>query len=90
MGIQQPGTSFEYGQAIGSINHKTYIKIMTRLAENAQQLFAKTGQITVIVQDRGSVDSCNEVRAYYPQKGKFRTLYLFSTFLFLTNEFDLI
>ncbi|MBP5975678.1 transposase [Brasilonema sp. CT11] len=40
--------------------------MMNWQAENAQRLFAQTGQITVIVQDRGNVHTCKEVREYFP------------------------
>lgn len=65
-GLMQPGLSFEYGLSLGSINSKSYIQLMSWEASKAQQRFTETGQITVVVQDHGSVHTCAEVRQLYP------------------------
>jgi putative transposase len=65
-GLMQPGLSFEYGLSLGSINSKSYIQLMNWEATKAQQRLLESGQITVVVQDHGSVHTCCEVRQYYP------------------------
>lgn len=64
-GLLQPGLSFEYGLSLGSINSKSYIQLMNWEATKAQQRLLETGQITVVVQDHGSVHTCCQVRQYY-------------------------
>lgn len=66
LGFMQPGLNFEYALAIGSINSKSYIQLMDWEANKAQQRLTQTGQITVVVQDQGSIHTCAEVRQYYP------------------------
>jgi putative transposase len=65
-GLMQPGLSFEYGLSLGSINSKSYIQLMNWEVSKAQQRLTETGQITVVVQDHGSVHTCAEVRQLYP------------------------
>lgn len=65
-GLMQPGRSFEYGLSLGSINSKSYIQLMNWEASKAEQRLTETGQITVVVQDHGSVHTCAQVRQLYP------------------------
>ena len=70
--------SFEYGLALKTFNSQSYIKLMDCQAEQAQDHLIKSGIITVIVQDRGSIHTSKLVKErqnyYWASKG----LYLFS------------
>lgn len=69
--------SFEYGLAFKNFNSQSYIKLMDWQAEQAQDRLIKSGIITVIVQDRGSIHTSKNVKErhnYWESKG----LYLFS------------
>ncbi len=76
LALWSPLVSFEYGLAIGSFTSETYIKVMDWQAERARSHLADTGQITVVVQDNGSVHTSGLVqtkRLEWQEKG----LYLF-------------
>jgi hypothetical protein len=69
--------SFEYGLALKNFNSQSYIKLMDWQAEQAQDRLIKSGIITVIVQDQGSIHTSKIVKErqdYWSSKG----LYLFS------------
>jgi putative transposase len=55
LGLWQPGQGFEYGLIQGGFNSLRYIELMDCVAKKAAQTYAETGQITVIVQDNGSL-----------------------------------
>lgn len=46
---------FEYGLVKGGVDSQRYIELMDWEAEKAAQTLAKTGQITVVVKDNGSI-----------------------------------
>ncbi len=77
LALWSPLVSFEYGLAIGSFTSETYIKVMDWQAERARSHLADTGQITVVVQDNGSLHTSRLVQTKWlewQEKG----LYLFS------------
>jgi transposase len=63
LALWEPLKSFEYGLAIGSFTSKSYIKLMDWEAERALQRLENTGQITVVVQDNGSLHRSEQVQA---------------------------
>jgi putative transposase len=65
LGLWQPGQGFEYGLAKGGFNSHNYIELMNGVAERAAQTLAKTGQITVVVQDNGSLHKSKIVQAQW-------------------------
>jgi len=74
LGLYSIGVSFDYGLKLGSVKGDTYIKLLNWQAEQAAQHLAKTGQITVIVQDNHSIHISKAVREYWEaweQKGLF-------------------
>ena len=62
LALWSPLASFEYGLAIGSFTSETYIKVMDWQAEQARLHLADTGQITVVVQDNGSLHTSQLVQ----------------------------
>ena len=54
-GLLEVGKSFDYGLALKSFKSESYIKLMNWQADQAEERLKKTGQITVIVQDQGSI-----------------------------------
>lgn len=62
LGLWQPGEQFEYALAQGGFKGESYIKIMDWVAEKAAQTLAKTGRLTVVVQDNGSLHTSRLVR----------------------------
>jgi transposase len=55
LGLWQPGCGFEYALAQGGFKDKSYIKVMDWVAQKAAETLAKTGRITVVVHDNGSL-----------------------------------
>ncbi len=53
-GLWQPGVSFDYGLVLGGFRSDDYIKLMDWEAQKSANNLARTGRITVIVQDNGS------------------------------------
>ncbi len=51
LGILQPGTSFEYGLAVGGISSRSVIKMIETQAKSAQIGWQETGELIVIVLD---------------------------------------
>jgi putative transposase len=78
IGLFQPLVSFIYGLVIGSINSKSYIKMMENEAIQAEQELKANGRIRVIVQDNGSIHKSLEVREYWT---KWESLGLYIFFL---------
>jgi putative transposase len=62
LGFWEPQVSFEYGLAIGSFKGSSYIRLMDWQAQKAAHRLAQRGQITVIVQDNGSLHTCKLVQ----------------------------
>lgn len=62
LGLLEPEVSFEYGLAVGGFNSASYIRLLDWQAELAQVRLGKTGQITVVVQDNGSIHTSLEVQ----------------------------
>lgn len=76
IGVWEPDCSFTYGLVVGSITSATYIRFIDEQAKQAQQLFKRTGKITVIVQDNARIHTSQAVQqriADWQDKG----LYLF-------------
>ena len=55
------GISFDYGLKLGSFKGDSYLKLMNWQADKAAKHLAKTGQITVIVQDNHPIHKSKEV-----------------------------
>lgn len=64
-GLLEVGKSFEYGLALKSFKSESYIKLMDWQASKAQERFEKTGQITVVVEDQGSIHISRLTRSQY-------------------------
>jgi putative transposase len=62
LGLWEPGNSFEYALTQGGFNGKSYIKVMDWVAQKAAQTLAKTGRLTVVVQDNGPLHKSHLVR----------------------------
>jgi transposase len=75
-GLLEPGKSFEYGLALKSFQSNSYIKLMNWQANRSEEKLRKTGKITVVVQDRGSIHTSNLTKANYEQWEK-QGLYIF-------------
>jgi len=76
-GLLEIDKSFEYGLALKNFNSQAYIQLMDWQAQKAQVKLVKSGVITVIVQDRGSIHTSKLVKerhAYWESQG----LYLFN------------
>jgi putative transposase len=54
-GLLEIGKGFEYGLALKSFKSDSYIKLMDWQADKAQKRLRDLGQITVIVEDQGSI-----------------------------------
>lgn len=65
LGLWQPGQGFEYGLAKGGFNSLSYIELMNWVADTAAQTLAATGQITVVVQDNGSLHKSKITQAQW-------------------------
>lgn len=75
-GLLEIGKSFEYGLALKSFKSQSYIQLMDWQASQAQEKFKKTGQITVIVQDQGSIHLSKLTKSNY-EKWQKQELYIF-------------
>lgn len=75
-GLLEVGKSFEYGLALKSFKSESYIKLMDWQASKAQERFEKTGQITVVVEDQGSIHISGLTRAQY-KRWEEQGLYIF-------------
>ena len=62
-GLLDVGKSFEYGLALKSFKSESYIKLMDWQAQKALSRFQRTGQITVVVQDQGSIHTSRITQA---------------------------
>lgn len=76
LGLYSLGVSFDYGLKLGSFKGDSYLRLMNWQANQAAKRLAKTGQITVIVQDNHPIHKSKEVRQYWNQWQE-QGLYLF-------------
>jgi hypothetical protein len=65
LGLWQRGQSFEYGLTQGGFNSQRYIELMDMVADTAAKTYAETRQVTVIVQDNGSLHKSKLVQAQW-------------------------
>jgi len=64
-GLLEVGKSFEYGLALKSFKSESYIKLMDWQATQAKERWEKTGQLTVVVQDQGSIQISKLTKSHY-------------------------
>jgi putative transposase len=74
IGLFQPLVSFVYGLVIGGVSRKSYIQMMEREAQEAEEL----GGMRVIVQDNSPIHKCKEVQQLW---SKWESLGLYIFFL---------
>ena len=65
LGIWQPDKQFDYALAQGGFKTESYLKVMDWQAQKAAERLAQTGQITVIVQDQGSIHTSHAAQAQW-------------------------
>lgn len=65
LGVWQPDEQFDYALAQGGFKTQSYLKVMNWQAQKAAQTLAQTGQITVIVQDNGSIHTSQAAQAQW-------------------------
>jgi putative transposase len=65
LGLWQENVGFEYGLAKGGFNSLSYLELMQWIAAKAAVTLAETGQITVVVQDNGSIHKSQIVQAQW-------------------------
>jgi putative transposase len=65
LGLWQENVGFEYGLAKGGFNSRSYLELMQWIAAKAAVTLAETGQITVVVQDNGSIHKSHIVQAQW-------------------------
>ena len=75
-GLLEPGKTFEYGLALKNFKTNDYIKLMDWQASLAEERLKKTGKITVVVQDRGSIHISKLTKTNYDKWSK-QGLYIF-------------
>ena len=63
LGLWEEGKGFEYGLVKGGFDSQRYIELMDWEAEKAAQTLPKTGPITIVVQDNGSIHKSKITRA---------------------------
>ena len=66
LGVWDPHEQFDYAVGIGSIDSRRYIAVMDQVAAQADQTFADTQQLTVVVQDNASIHTSRAVRERWP------------------------
>ena len=69
-GLLEIGGSFEYGLALKSFKSESYIKLMDWQANQAEERLKKTGKITVVVQDQGSIHTSKLTKSNYEKWSK--------------------
>lgn len=67
LGLWEEGIGFEYGLVKGGFKSDRYIEVMDWQAEKAAQTLAKTGKITVVVQDNGSIHKSKITQAKWKE-----------------------
>lgn len=65
LGLWQPGQGFEYGLTQGGFNSMRYIELMDWVADTAAKNYDKTGEVTVVVQDNGSIHKSKITQAQW-------------------------
>jgi putative transposase len=63
LGLWEPGKQFDYALSQGGFKGESYIKVMDWEAKKAAKTLAKTGRLTVVVQDNGSLHKSRVVQA---------------------------
>jgi transposase len=76
LGIYEPGQSFNYAAALGSIKKESLVKILDKEAEEAAKIRRRTGAGTVIVLDNYSLHKSHLVRGK-EKEWEAQGLYLF-------------
>jgi hypothetical protein len=82
LGLWQEHVGFEYGLAKGGFNSRSYLELMQWIAAKAAVTLAETGQITVVVQDNGSIHK-SQIVGYL---GRTRSNHVFPAALLLRDE----
>jgi putative transposase len=70
LGLYEAGKGFEYGLASGGFDSRKYIEMMDWVAEKAGRTLEQTGQITVVVQDNGSIHKSKITQAQWERWAK--------------------
>jgi len=65
LGLWQPGKEFEYGLIQGGFNSLRYIELMDWIADKAEETLRETGQVTVVVQDNGSLHKSKITQSHW-------------------------
>lgn len=76
LGLWQPQQGFDYALSLGSWTAATYLQVMEWQAQQAEQVWRTTGQITVVVLDNYSLHKSKAVRQQWPE-WEAKGLYLF-------------
>jgi transposase len=76
LGIYEPGQSFNYAAALGSIKKESLVKILDKEAKEAAKIRRKTGAETVIVLENYSLHKSHLVRGK-EKEWEAQELYLF-------------
>jgi hypothetical protein len=76
LGIWQKDQHFDYALAQGGFKTDSYLTVMETQVHQAAQTLAQTGQITVIVQDNGSIHTSQAAQAQW-QNWQQQGLFLF-------------
>lgn len=74
LGLWEPDSSFEYALKLGSFKGDSYIRVMDWVASKAAKQLQDTGRLTVVVQDNGSLHTCQQVQdkwSEWQEKGLF-------------------
>jgi len=74
--LLEVGKTFEYGLALKSFKSENYIRLINWQADQAEERLKKTGKITVIVQDQGSIHTSKLTKTNY-EKWEKQGLYIF-------------
>jgi putative transposase len=75
-GLLEIGEGFEYGLALKSFKSESYIKLMNWQAQKAERKLQEKGQITVIIQDQGSIHVSRVTKEQY-KRWEEQGLYIF-------------
>lgn len=86
LGIWQPDEHFDYALAQGGFKTQSYLKVIDWQAQKAAQNLAKTGQITVIVQDNGPIHTSLAAQAQWQNWQQQGLLPVHAAKILLTDE----
>ncbi|HHP7243067.1 MAG TPA: IS630 family transposase [Elainellaceae cyanobacterium] len=67
LGVWQPETGFEYALSQGVFKGQSYLEVMDWVAQSAAHTLVQTGQITLVVQDNGSLHKSRLVQRQWPR-----------------------